>query len=123
MEGLRIPGRRGLPPADRGGVSGRVSLEFRIPTRGLIGFRSQFLTDTKGTGIVNHVFAGWERWHGPIPALLDATRAEQGPSAHPKAVEKRCDHAFFRRTLTAPENRAQASRSVSSCRRPAAVIR
>ena len=46
--------------------SGRVRLEFRIPTRGLIGFRSQFLTDTRGTGIMNHLFAGWEPWHGPI---------------------------------------------------------
>ncbi|HET9196329.1 MAG TPA: translational GTPase TypA [Vicinamibacterales bacterium] len=48
--------------------SGRVRLEFRIPTRGLIGFRSQFLTDTKGTGIMNHLFAGWEPWHGAIAA-------------------------------------------------------
>jgi GTP-binding protein len=48
--------------------SGRVRLEFRIPTRGLIGLRSQFLTDTRGTGIMNHLFAGWENWHGPIPA-------------------------------------------------------
>ena len=46
--------------------SGRVRLEFRIPTRGLIGFRSQFLTDTRGTGIMNHVFADWEPWHGPL---------------------------------------------------------
>jgi GTP-binding protein len=48
--------------------SGRVRLEFRIPARGLIGFRSQFLTDTKGTGIMNHLFAGWEPWHGAIPS-------------------------------------------------------
>ena len=48
--------------------SGRVRLEFRIPARGLIGFRSQFMTDTKGTGIMNHIFAGWEPWHGAIPA-------------------------------------------------------
>jgi GTP-binding protein len=48
--------------------TGRVRLEFRIPSRGLIGFRSQFLTDTRGTGIMNHLFAGWEPWHGPIPA-------------------------------------------------------
>ena len=48
--------------------SGRVRLEFRIPARGLIGFRSQFLTDTKGTGIMNHIFASWEPWHGAIPA-------------------------------------------------------
>ena len=46
--------------------SGRIRLEFRIPTRGLIGFRSQFLTDTRGTGIMNHLFGGWEPWHGPI---------------------------------------------------------
>src|SRR5690606_15487447 len=46
----------------------RVRLEFRIPARGLIGFRSQFLTDTKGTGIMNHLFAGWEPWHGAIPS-------------------------------------------------------
>jgi GTP-binding protein len=59
--------------------SGRVRLEFRIPARGLIGFRSQFLTDTKGTGIMNHLFAGWEPWHGPIPSratgVLVADRA------------------------------------------------
>jgi GTP-binding protein len=48
--------------------SGRVRMEFRVPTRGLIGFRSQFLTETKGTGIMNHLFAGWEPWHGPIPS-------------------------------------------------------
>jgi GTP-binding protein len=59
--------------------SGRVRLEFRIPTRGLIGFRSQFLTDTKGTGIMNHLFAGWEPWHGSIASrsngVLVADRA------------------------------------------------
>ena len=38
--------------------SGRVRLEFRIPARGLIGFRSQFLTDTRGTGLLNHLFDG-----------------------------------------------------------------
>jgi GTP-binding protein len=46
--------------------SGRARLEFRIPSRGLIGFRSQFLTETRGTGLMHHVFAGWEPWHGPI---------------------------------------------------------
>ncbi len=45
---------------------GRVSLEFRIPSRGLIGFRSQFLTDTRGTGLLNHLFDGYEPWHGPM---------------------------------------------------------
>ena len=51
--------------------SGRVRMEFRIPARGLIGFRSQFLTETKGTGIMNHLFAGWEPWHGAIPSRAD----------------------------------------------------
>ena len=46
--------------------SGRVRMEFRIPARGLIGFRSQFLTETKGTGIMNHLFSSWEPWHGAI---------------------------------------------------------
>ena len=50
--------------------SGRVRLEFRIPARGLIGFRSQFLTDTKGTGIMNHLFSSWEPWHGAIASRL-----------------------------------------------------
>ena len=45
---------------------GRVRLEFRIPSRGLIGFRSQFLTDTRGTGLFNHLFDGYEPWHGPM---------------------------------------------------------
>jgi len=60
--------RRGIMTKMVNHGSGRVRLEFRIPARGLIGFRSQFLTDTKGTGILNHLFAGWEPWHGAIPA-------------------------------------------------------
>src|SRR5437899_3025634 len=55
-------------------TSSRVRLEFRIPARGLIGFRSQFMTDTKGTGIMNHIFSSWEPWHGAI-----ATRATAAP--------------------------------------------
>ena len=46
--------------------TGRVRLEFRIPARGLIGFRSQFLTDTRGTGLLNHLFDGYEPWQGEI---------------------------------------------------------
>jgi GTP-binding protein len=45
---------------------GRVRLEFGIPSRGLIGFRSQFLTDTRGTGLLNHLFDGYDSWHGPM---------------------------------------------------------
>jgi GTP-binding protein len=50
--------------------SGRVRLEFRIPSRGLIGFRGQFLTDTRGTGLLNHLFDGYEPWQGDIPHRL-----------------------------------------------------
>ena len=60
--------RRGIMTKMVNHGSGRIRLEFRIPARGLIGFRSQFLTDTRGTGIMNHLFVGWEPWHGPIPA-------------------------------------------------------
>ena len=47
--------------------TGRVRLEFRIASRGLIGFRSQFLTDTRGTGLLNHIFDGYEPWMGAMP--------------------------------------------------------
>ncbi len=60
--------RKGMMTKMVNNGSGRVRLEFRIPARGLIGFRSQFMTDTKGTGIMNHIFASWEPWHGAIPA-------------------------------------------------------
>ncbi len=46
--------------------SGRVRIEFRLPSRGLIGFRSVFLTDTKGAGIMNHLFDGFAPWQGEI---------------------------------------------------------
>ena len=50
--------------------TGRVNLEFRIPARGLIGYRNEFLTDTKGTGVMNTLFDGYAPWHGVIPQRL-----------------------------------------------------
>ena len=47
--------------------SGRVSMEFLIPSRGLIGFRSQFLTDTKGGGVMNSLLEDYAPWFGAIP--------------------------------------------------------
>jgi GTP-binding protein len=64
----QVGGRRGTMTKMVNHGSGRVRLEFTIPTRGLIGFRSQFLTDTRGTGIMNHLFHNWQPWFGPIPA-------------------------------------------------------
>jgi GTP-binding protein len=46
--------------------TGRVRMEFEVPSRGLIGFRSEFLTDTKGTGLLNTIFLKWDEWQGPI---------------------------------------------------------
>jgi GTP-binding protein len=47
--------------------SGRVRLEFKLPSRGLIGVRSEMLTDTKGTAIMNSLFHGYIEWQGEIP--------------------------------------------------------
>ena len=75
--------------------SGRVRLEFRIPTRGLIGFRSQFLTDTRGTGIMNHLFGGWEPWHGPIAGrptgALVADRVGKATAYAIYNLQERCE--------------------------------
>jgi GTP-binding protein len=46
--------------------TGRVRLEYRLPSRGLIGYRTEFLTDTRGTGLLNHLFDGWDVWQGDI---------------------------------------------------------
>lgn len=48
-------------------LKGYLRLEFTIPARGLIGFRSEFLTNTKGNGIMNHVFRGYAPYKGDIP--------------------------------------------------------
>jgi GTP-binding protein len=45
---------------------GRARMEFRVPSRALIGFRSAFLTETRGTGLLNTLFDGWERYRGPM---------------------------------------------------------
>ncbi|MDQ3616081.1 MAG: translational GTPase TypA [Actinomycetota bacterium] len=46
--------------------TGWVRMEFLVPARGLIGFRTEFLTDTRGTGIAHHVFEGYEPWAGEL---------------------------------------------------------
>jgi GTP-binding protein len=45
---------------------GWARMEYLVPARGLIGFRTEFLTETRGTGILHHVFEGWEPWHGEL---------------------------------------------------------
>ncbi len=46
--------------------TGWIRLDYRVPARGLIGFRTEFLTETRGTGLLHHVFDGYEAWHGDI---------------------------------------------------------
>ena len=64
MEGL---GLRKAELQNMTEMAGYLRMEFKIPARSLIGFRNQFLTDTKGNGIMNHVFAGYEDYKGEIP--------------------------------------------------------
>ncbi len=59
--------------------SGRVRLEFRLPSRGLIGFRSQFLTDTRGTGVMNHLYDGHEPWQGEIKGRTTGSLVSDRP--------------------------------------------
>ena len=68
--------------------TGRVRLEFRIPSRGLIGFRGPFLSDTRGTGLLNHLFDGWEPWTGEIPhRTTGALVADRPGKVTPYAIE------------------------------------
>jgi GTP-binding protein len=46
--------------------TGWARMEYLVPARGLIGFRTEFLTETRGTGILHHVFEAWEPWHGEL---------------------------------------------------------
>ena len=83
--------------------SGRVRLEFKVPARGLIGFRSQFLTDTKGTGIMNHIFA----WLGAV-GRADSGASDRRPGGRPHRHRDGVRHrqpAGPRRDLHRPDDR------------------
>jgi GTP-binding protein len=73
---------------------GRTRMEFTVPSRGLIGFRSQFLTDTRGTGLLNTLHAGWEPYAGAHDAPQER-RHRLGPQG--------CHHAV--RALRPPDPR------------------
>src|SRR5216117_700328 len=62
----KIGPRRGAMAKMVNHGTGRVRLEYRIPSRGLIGYRTEFLTDTRGTGVLNHIFDSWDVWQGDI---------------------------------------------------------
>ena len=80
--------------------TGWVRMEYLVPARGLIGFRTEFLTETRGTGIMHHVFDRWEPWAGELRTRADgragrrprwrrgAVRADEPPGAR-----QRCSSA------------------------------
>ena len=73
--------------------TGWVRIDFRVPTRGLIGFRSEFLTETRGTGIMHSMFEGYEPWQGdirtrPTGSLVADRRGETGSFALLKLQER-----------------------------------
>ena len=68
--------------------SGRSRVEFAVPSRGLIGYRGEFLTSTRGTGIMNRLFTGFQPWAGPIPhRTTGALVADRGGRVTTHAVE------------------------------------
>ena len=62
----KVGRRRGEMTALVNNGTGRARVEFKVPTRGLFGYRNEFLTDTKGEGILHHVFLGYEPWKGTV---------------------------------------------------------
>jgi GTP-binding protein len=85
----KVGGRKGQMARMVNHGTGRVRLEYRIPARGLIGYRSEFLTDTRGTGLLNHLFDGWAPWQGEIPhRRTGALVADRGGRATANAIDR-----------------------------------
>ncbi len=79
--------RKGLMTKMTNHGGGRVRLEFLIPSRGLIGFRSQFLTETRGMGLINTLFSHFAPWTGPIPQRIPgALVADRAGTTTPFAI-------------------------------------
>ena len=100
--------------------TGWARMDYRVPARGLIGFRTEFLTETRGTGILHHVFDGYEPWHGelrtrPTGSLVadrrghdDGVRAAQPAGARPAL------HRPRRRGLRGDDRRARTRARTTS---------
>ncbi len=73
--------------------TGWARMDYLVPARGLIGFRTEFLTETRGTGILHHVFEGWEPWHGELrtrpTGSLVADRRGQATAYAIQALQER----------------------------------
>ena len=100
--------------------TGWARMDYRVPARGLIGFRTEFLTETRGTGILHHVFDGYEPWHGelrtrPTGSLVadrrgsdDLVRAAEPAGARPAL------HRPGRRGLRGDDRRARTRAPTTS---------
>ncbi|HKQ71195.1 MAG TPA: translational GTPase TypA [Polyangiaceae bacterium] len=82
----RLGRRRGRMVKMHNPGFGRARLEFRVPARGLIGFRSEFLTSTRGTGLLNTLFDGWEEWGSMIKRANGAIVADRAGESTPYAL-------------------------------------
>jgi len=78
----KVGSRKGEMRNMHAALEGYTRLEFRVPARGLIGYRSEFLTDTKGNGIMNHIFDGFDAYKGDITSRSRGSMVawEQGDS-------------------------------------------
>jgi GTP-binding protein len=77
----RMSLRKGRMESMRTTGSGRVRVEFRVPSRGLIGFRAPYLNDTRGMGIFNRIFDGWDEHAGYIPYRMNGSLVNDRPGS------------------------------------------
>jgi GTP-binding protein len=75
----KVGSRRGRMTRMVNHGTGRVRLDYRIPSRGLLGFRTEFLSETRGTGIMNHLFDGYVAWQGDIPSRATGVLVSDRP--------------------------------------------
>ncbi len=76
--------RKGLMQDMRPSGGGKVRMTFHMPSRGLIGYHGEFLTDTRGSGIMNRLFSGYESWAGPLEGRRNGSliSSEPGEAIH-----------------------------------------
>jgi GTP-binding protein len=92
----KVGSRRGRMTRMVNHGTGRVRLDFRIPSRGLLGFRTEFLSETRGTGIMNHLFDGYVPWQGEIPARATGALVADRPG---RATAHAIEHIQERGTM------------------------
>ena len=80
-----LAGRKGRLEQMVNHSTGWVRMEYLVPARGLIGFRTEFLTETRGTGILHHVFDRWEPWAGELRTRPTGVAGRRPPAARPPA--------------------------------------